>query len=163
MSIRLITMGGTIDKDYFDALSEYQVVDSILSKEIQDIGVPIKLDTLSVCKKDSLEITEDDRTRLCDAIASAAETHFLVSHGTDTLAETARFLESSDALRGRHVVLFGAMRPLRFKDTDALFNAAFALGVLRCSDPGVYVAMSGQVFKPGEVAKNRDAGRFESK
>lgn len=161
MSIKLITMGGTIDKDYFDALSEYQVVDSILSEEIARVGVPLQLKTQSVCKKDSLEITDSDRSALRECIAQSSEERILVSHGTDTLVETARYLAEDAALQGRRIVLFGAMRPLRFKDTDGLFNAAFALGALQACEPGIHVAMSGQLFRPDQVVKNRDAGRFE--
>lgn len=163
MSIRLLTMGGTIDKDYFDALSEYQVVDSILPGEIERLGVPVKVALQSVAKKDSLELTQDDRDALLAAIQASPEQDILVSHGTDTMAETGRFLEDALAGQACRVVLFGAMRPLRFKDTDGLFNAAFALGALNTCEPGVYVAMSAQLFKPSEVKKNRQAGRFESR
>lgn len=161
MTIKLFTMGGTIDKDYFDALSEYQVVESILAEEIERVGVPLALDSESVCKKDSLEITDADRIKLRDCIAGCAQQRILVSHGTDTLVDTARFLASDKAMSDRRIVLFGAMRPLRFKDTDGLFNAAFALGALNTCDSGVYIAMSGQLFTPDQVQKNRDAGRFE--
>jgi len=153
-------MGGTIDKDYFDALSEYQVVDSILVEEISRLGVPLEMDTTSVCKKDSLEVTDEDRAALKQAIENTSAPFVLVSHGTDTMAQTAEYLGE---IAGKTVGLFGAMRPLRFKDTDAIFNAAFALGALVSQPPGVYLAMSGQVFKAGEVVKNRAAGRFEKK
>lgn len=158
MSIALITMGGTIDKDYFDALSEYQVVESTLLSDVANLGLELNFASQSICKKDSLEVTDDDRQALLDAINELTETHILVSHGTDTLADTARFLKDKTE---KTVLLFGAMRPSRFKDTDALFNFAFALGALKQKPPGVYLAMSAEVFDPDEVVKNRDQGRFE--
>lgn len=158
MNIALMTMGGTLDKDYFDALSEYQVVDSIMLDEVLRLGVPVQASVTSICKKDSLELDLNDRERLLEAIEASEASHILVSHGTDTLVETAQFLESRTA---KTVVLFGAMRPARFKDSDAIFNMGFALGVLRTSSPGVYVAMSAQVFRPSEVAKNRQGGVFQ--
>lgn len=160
MKIALFTMGGTIDKDYFDALSEYQVVDSILTEECRRIGIPVEIETVPIARKDSLELDDNDRRALKDAIIAHESAHILVSHGTDTLVETAKYLEG---IPGKTIVLFGAMRPLRFKDSDAIFNVGFAMGVLKASQSGVYVAMSGESFSPDSVTKNRAAGRFEVK
>jgi len=158
MKLALITMGGTIDKDYFDALSEYQVVDSIMLAEVARLGIDFPCDQFAVCSKDSLEIVESDREALLQKIQSIDSSHVLVSHGTDTMVDTARFIQSRTE---KTVVFFGAMRPSRFKDSDAMFNFAFALGALKSLDSGVYVAMSANLFRPDEVTKNRDAGRFE--
>ncbi len=160
VTIKLLTMGGTIDKDYFDSLSEYKVVESVLADEIARIGIAEKFDVEPICYKDSLEITAEDRENLKSAIEACPHKNILVSHGTDTMVETATFLEG---ITGKTIVLFGAMRPLRFKDTDGLFNAAFAIGALKSSKQGVYVAMSCQLFSPDQVVKNRAESRFELK
>jgi L-asparaginase len=156
--IALVTMGGTIDKDYFDALSEYQVVDTLIPSLIQRIGCDIEIDAHEVCRKDSLEVTSEDRDRLRQLITGLDATKVLVTHGTDTMVDTARSLEG---IGGKVIVLTGAMRPARFSDTDALFNVGLAIGALRSLDEGVYVAMSGKVFEPKQVVKNRAKQRFE--
>jgi len=160
VTIKLLTMGGTIDKDYFDALSEYQVVESILPQEVARIGINAEFDVESICRKDSLEVTSDDRAALRAAIEASSYQQILVSHGTDTMVETAASL---NGIADKVIILFGAMRPIRFKDTDGLFNAAFAIGALQASAPGVYIAMSCQLFRPDEVVKNREQARFELK
>lgn len=156
--IALVTMGGTIDKDYFDALSEYQVAETLIPNLIGRIGCDLEIETHEVCRKDSLEVTEDDRMRLKQLVESLSTVKVLVTHGTDTMVDTARFLGN---IPGKVVVFTGAMRPSRFSDTDALFNVGVALGALRSLEEGVFVAMSGQVFEPHNVVKNRDKKRFE--
>lgn len=159
MKIALITTGGTIDKDYFDALSEYQVVETIIPTLLTRIGSTVQCEHFEICRKDSLEIEQADREALKALISSLEYKHVLVTHGTDTMVDTAKFLgEVSD----KTVVFTGAMRPARFTDTDALFNVGVAIGALRSQSSGVYVAMSGQVFSPDQVVKNRAAQRFES-
>lgn len=159
MNIALVTTGGTLDKDYFDALSEYQVVESILLDEAQRLGLALNIVQHEVCRKDSLEVTREDRAKLAQTINAIDATHVLVSHGTDTMVDSAKYVaEHCD----KTVVFFGAMRPARFKDSDAMFNFAFALGALKSLEPGCYLAMSAQIFKPDEVVKNRSAGRFEA-
>jgi L-asparaginase len=156
--IALVTMGGTIDKDYFDALSEYQVAETLMPSLISRIGCDIEIETHEVCRKDSLEVTEADRLRLKQLVESLSANRVLVTHGTDTMVNTARFLGN---IPGKVIVFTGAMRPSRFADTDALFNVGVALGALRTLKEGVFVAMSGQVFDPKDVVKNRDKKRFE--
>lgn len=159
MSIAIVTVGGTIDKDYFDALSEYQIVDSPIEELLKMIRVNFDFDVIPVMKKDSLEMTDDDRMHLYDVISQLPHQHILITHGTDTMTKTAQVLESIDT---KVIMLTGAMRPARFKDTDAIFNIGFALGALRTLGKGVYIAMNGEVFSPHHVKKNRTAQRFES-
>ena len=157
--IALVTMGGTIDKDYFDALSDYKVVESIVPMLLQRIGSGLSLEQVEVCRKDSLELTDLDREELIRTISELDADKVLVTHGTDTMVNSALALGS---VTGKTVVFTGAMRPARFMDTDALFNVGVAIGALQSYDSGVFIAMSGQVFKPDSVKKNRDAQVFES-
>ncbi len=158
MAIAILTAGGTIDKDYFDALSEYQIVESPIDGLLKTFHVNFDYEVIPVMKKDSLDMTEDDRLRLKEVINGLQHHHVLITHGTDTMDQTARALDGID---NKVIVLTGAMKPARFKDTDAIFNIGFALGALRSLKEGVYIAMSGEIFDPWKVKKNRSAQRFE--
>jgi len=157
--IALVTTGGTIDKDYFDALSDYKVVESIIPELLSRIGSGVDVDQYEVCRKDSLELTDVDRAALKSLIAGLDCEKILVTHGTDTMVDSALALGD---IGGKTVVFTGAMRPARFLDSDGLFNVGVALGALQAMDQGVFIAMSGQIFTPDTVKKNRDAQRFES-
>ena len=157
-TIALVTMGGTIDKDYFDALSDYKVVDSIVPLLMKRIGSNVDVSHFEVCRKDSLELNAQDRAALKKCILELPQEKVLVTHGTDTMVDTALALGS---VTGKTIVFTGAMRPARFLDTDALFNVGVALGALQRHDNGTFIAMSGQVFRPELVRKNRAEQRFE--
>ena len=105
-----------------------------------------------------LEIEDADRRVLRDYIAADDATHYIVTHGTDTMPETAEVLSE---LEGKTIVLTGALTPARFRTTDAMFNVGMAVAAVQTLEPGVYIAMSGQVFKAGEVRKSRKENRFE--
>jgi len=159
MRIQFLTTGGTIDKIYFDALSQFEVGDSQLRATLTDALVDFEYDIVALMKKDSLDLTISDRTSIRSHIETDANTHFVVTHGTDTMAETAKALEG---IPGKTVVLTGALTPARFRTTDAVFNIGMAVATVQTAAPGVYIAMSGQVFEAGQVRKNREANRFES-
>lgn len=158
MFIRFITTGGTIDKIYFDALSQFEVGDSQIKQILTEGMVEFDYDIVPLLQKDSLEMTEGDRGKLCDYIANDDGRYFVVTHGTDTMSETASALEG---LTGKTIVLTGALSPARFRTTDAVFNIGMAVAAAQTATPGVYIAMSGQVFHAGEVRKNRAENRFE--
>ena len=158
MHIRFITTGGTIDKVYFDELSQFEVGESVLEHILREALVQFDWDVVPLMKKDSLEIQDSDRRVLRDYIANDDATHYVITHGTDTMPETAEMLQS---LKGRTIVLTGALTPARFRTTDAVFNVGMAVAAVQAVEPGVYIAMSGQVFRAGEVRKNRDENRFE--
>ena len=160
MHIRFITTGGTIDKVYFDELSQFEVGESVLEHILREALVQFDWDVVPLMKKDSLEIEDSDRRVLRDYIANDDATHYVITHGTDTMPETAEILQS---LKGRTIVLTGALTPARFRTTDAVFNVGMAVAAVQSVEPGVYIAMSGQVFRAGEVRKNRDENRFELK
>jgi L-asparaginase len=159
MFIRFITTGGTIDKIYFDELSRFAVGESQLSHILGEALVDFDYGVLPLLAKDSLELTDDDRRLLRDTIAADECQRFVVTHGTDTMTETA---ESLRDLPDKTVVLTGALSPARFRTTDAVFNVGMAVATAQVAVPGVYIAMSGRVFAAGRVRKNRDANRFEA-
>jgi L-asparaginase len=159
MFIRFITTGGTIDKVYFDELSQFEVGESVVEHTLREGLVEFEWDVVPLMKKDSLEIDDADRQLLRDYIADDDATRYVITHGTDTMPETAEFLRDLD---GRTIVLTGALTPSRFRTTDAVFNVGMAVAAVQSLGPGVYIAMSGQVFEAGAVRKNRAENRFEA-
>ncbi len=156
--IRFITTGGTIDKIYFDALSQFEVGESVLNEMLGEALVHIDYEIVPLLQKDSLELTDEDRRQLRAYIENDDALQFVVTHGTDTMPETAEALAGID---DKTVVLTGSLSPARFRTTDAVFNVGMAVAAVQTSRPGVYIAMSGQVFEAGKVRKNREANRFE--
>lgn len=158
MFIRFITTGGTIDKIYFDELSQFEVGESQIQHILTEGLAEFECDVVPLLKKDSLDITDDDRKLLRDFIEQDDAEHYVITHGTDTMPETAELLAD---LQGKTIVLTGALSPARFRTTDAVFNIGMAVATVQVAAPGVYIAMSGQVFAAGNVRKNRAENRFE--
>jgi L-asparaginase len=158
MFIRFITTGGTIDKIYFDALSQFEIGDSPIETILADGLVSFDYDIVSMFRKDSLALTDEDRLELKSFISSDDSDRYVISHGTDTMVETASVLMD---IPDRRIILTGALSPARFKTTDAVFNVGMAVAAAQTVEPGVYIAMSGQVFPAGAVRKNREENRFE--
>ncbi len=159
MEIRFITTGGTIDKIYFDELSRFEVGDSQIKQILTEGLVDFDYDIVHLFQKDSLEITSEDRQILRDYIEKDDARYFVVTHGTDTMPETAEALQGID---GKTIVMTGALSPARFRTTDAVFNIGMAVAAVQNARPGVYIAMSGHIFEAGGVRKNREQNRFES-
>jgi L-asparaginase len=158
MHIRFITTGGTIDKIYFDALSDYEIGESPLQGILAEGLVQFDFDIVPLMKKDSLEMDDGDRARLRAYLEEDDGSLYVITHGTDTMPETA---SSLIGLEGKTIVLTGALTPARFRTTDAVFNVGMAVAAVQVAPPGVYIAMSGQVFEAGAVRKNRARNRFE--
>jgi L-asparaginase len=156
--ILVLTTGGTIDKNYFDALSEYQIVDSGIPALLEEARVAVPVRVVELMRKDSLELTDADRTLIASAARVAPETRIVITHGTDTMAETAKVLAAE--VPGKTICLTGALSPARFAETDAPFNLGMALATVQIAAPGLYIAMSGQVFDGLKVRKDRAAGKF---
>jgi L-asparaginase len=116
-------------------------------------------DVVPLLQKDSLDMTAADRSKLRSYVASDDSQRYVITHGTDTMVDTA---EALTGLAGKTIVLTGALSPARFRSTDAVFNVGMAVAAVQTAAPGVYIAMSGQVFAAGEVRKNRDENRFEA-
>lgn len=161
MRITFVQTGGTIDKDYPRATGGYAFeLGSPAAERLLDRWTPsFEFEVCQVCRKDSSEITDDDRRALAALVSDADSDGFVVTHGTDTLLETARFL--AQRVLDRRVVLTGAMRPERFSDSDAALNFGCAVGALQVVGPGVYVAMHGVVGRHDQVRRNPSTHRFE--
>ncbi len=155
--IDIFTTGGTIDKVYFDALSEYQIGATALPDILSENNVFVAHRVTQLMRKDSLELTDADRAVIHDAVAASDADKILVTHGTDTMVQTARVLSD---ITGKTIVLTGAMQPATLRNSDAEFNVGFALAATQTLPPGVYIAMNGEVFDPAKVHKDRSAHRF---
>ncbi len=158
MFIRFITTGGTIDKIYFDATSQYEVGESNVEHILGDGLVNFDYDVVPMFQKDSLEFTDENRQAMKEFIESDDASLYVITHGTDTMVETAAKLSS---ISRKTIILTGSLSPARFKTTDAIFNIGMAVAAVQSVEPGVYLVMNGQVFAEGEVIKNRAANRFE--
>lgn len=154
----VVTTGGTIDKVYFDDKSDYQVGEPQIARILEELGVAFRFTVIPLLRKDSLHITDSDRELLRATIAAQPMRHVLVTHGTDTMVETAKVLAG---IPDRTIVLTGALNPARFRGSDAEFNIGTAVGAVQSLPPGVYIAMNGRVWDPHKVRKNVAANRFE--
>lgn len=157
-AILVITTGGTIDKAYFDALSEYQIVDSSIPELLKEARVALPFRVIELMCKDSLELTDADRALIAATVREAGEDRGVIAHGTDTMTETAKVLAVE--VPGKTIVLTGALTPARFAETDAPFNLGMAFAAAQTCAPGVWIAMSGEVFDGLKVTKDREAGKF---
>ncbi|AXB77409.1 asparaginase domain-containing protein [Novosphingobium sp. P6W] len=156
-AILVVTTGGTIDKQYFDALSEYQIVESVIGELLETARVAHPFRIVELLRKDSLELTDEDRALIAATVADAPETLVVITHGTDTMTQTAAALAH---LEGKTVVLCGALAPARFAQSDAAFNLGMAFATCQAAQPGVWITMSGSVFDGLKVRKDREAGKF---
>lgn len=158
LHIQIFSCGGTIDKVYFDAKSEYEVGAPQIDAIFREAGVTFEYSVESLMRKDSLDMVDSDRSLIRQKIESSKRRLFLVTHGTDTMPETAQALAR---IPDKVVVLTGSMTPARFRASDAEFNIGCAVGALCSQSAGVYIAMNGRVFDGQNVRKNRELGQFE--
>jgi L-asparaginase len=159
MSIRIFVTGGTFDKEYNEITGHLYFKDTHLT-EMLKLGrsrLDVKVRTLMMI--DSLEMTTNDRHIIAEQCIIADEDKILITHGTDTMAETARLLASKGI--GKTIVLTGAMIPYKFGSSDGLFNLGSALAFVQTLSSGVYVAMNGCIFNWDNVRKNKETGEFE--
>ena len=157
--LTIVTTGGTIDKVYFDDKSDYQIGSPQIADILKQLGVAFQFEVIPILRKDSLHVTDEDRALMRSTIEAQPHRHVLVTHGTDTMVETARVLAG---IAGKVIVLTGALNPARFQGSDAVFNVGCAVGAVQTLKDGVYIAMNGRVWDPARVRKNRDANRFEA-
>ncbi|MGB8636047.1 MAG: asparaginase domain-containing protein [Rhodanobacteraceae bacterium] len=156
--LAIVTTGGTIDKTYFDAKSDYQIGAPQIGEILTRLEVAFRFNVIPILRKDSLEITDDDRELIRSTIAAQPQRHVLVTHGTDTMVATARVLAG---IPDKVIVLTGALNPARFQGSDAVFNIGCAVGAVQSAAEGVWIAMNGRIWDPASVRKNREANRFE--
>ena len=160
MPIRILVTGGTFDKEY-DELTGRLFFKKTHIHEMLRLGrcrVPVSVET--VLMVDSLDMTEADRAQIVEACRRAPETRIVITHGTDTMVETAAVLARDGS--AKTIVLTGAMVPWAFGSSDGLFNLGSALSFVQALPPGVYVAMNGRCFDWHDVRKDRESGTFQT-
>jgi len=155
----VITTGGTIVKVYFDDKSDYQVGDPQIGRILEELGVAFRFRVIPIIRKDSLHISDEDRELIRATIAAQSARYVLITHGTDTMVDTAKVLAD---ISDKTIVLTGALNPAGFRGSDAEFNIGTAVGAVQSLPAGVYVAMNGRVWNPAKVRKNVAANRFEA-
>ena len=156
--ILILTTGGTIDKVYFDQKSDYEVGHTIIGDLLEKAQVTLPYRIVELLHKDSLELTDEDRALIHQAVTGEPNDRIVITHGTDTMTDTAATLAD---VTGKTIVMTGSLTPARFADTDAMFNVGMAVAAVQSLDHGVYIVMNGTVFKAAAVHKNRARNRFE--
>jgi len=158
-AIRILVTGGTFDKEYNELTGELFFQNTHVPDMLRLGRCRLQVQVETLMMIDSLQMTGEDRQRILDRCAAAEERRIVITHGTDTVAETAAVLGRN--LAGKTVVLTGAMVPYKFGSSDGMFNLGTALGFVQTLPEGVYVAMNGQYFLWDSVRKNRELGIFE--
>ena len=159
MQLEIFTTGGTIDKVYFDAKSKFEVGEPQILEVLREANLSVDYQVTPLMRKDSLELTDQDRELVRKAVEASEATRIVITHGTDTMTDTARVLSE---ITGKTIVLTGAMQPARFRFTDAVFNIASAMMAAQTLAEGVYITMNGQIFDPAITRKNVEMNRFEA-
>ena len=159
MKIKIYTVGGTIDKVYFDRKNTYEVGEPKIGEILKEANVNLEYEISSILSKDSLDMTDEDRRLIFDEIVTDEHRHIVLTHGTDTMIQTAKKLK---AIPDKVIVLTGAMEPARFKYSDAAFNIGCAVAAVQVLTPGVYIAMNGRIFDPDRIKKNLEQNWFEA-
>ena len=159
-AIRLFVTGGTFDKEYDEIRGKLFFKDTHVSEMLALARSKLHVAVRTLMMVDSLEIGDADRRTIVDHCRSAKEDRIVITHGTDTMEDTARVLGKA-ALADKTIVLTGAMIPFKFGSSDGLFNLGSALAFVQSLPPGVYVAMNGLYFSWDRVHKNKATGRFE--
>jgi L-asparaginase len=158
MQIEIFTTGGTIDKVYFDAKSTFEVGEPQILEVLREANLSIEYRVTPLMRKDSLAMDDADRACIRQAAQDSSARHIVITHGTDTMTDTARALAG---LPGKTIVLTGAMQPARFRHTDAVFNIASAMMAAQLLPEGVFISMNGRIFDPARTRKNVQLNRFE--
>jgi L-asparaginase len=157
--IRVLITGGTFDKEYDEINGRLFFKDSHLPEMLTLGRAKLNLELRTLMMIDSLDMTDADRALIAEQCRATPGQHIVITHGTDTMAETARFI--ADRIQGKTIVLTGAMVPYKFGSSDGLFNLGSALAFVQTLPPGVYVAMNGRCFPAASVIKNKKTGIFE--
>jgi L-asparaginase len=159
MPILIIVTGGTFDKEYNELTGELFFKETHLPEMLRLGRNLVETKIVELEMIDSLYMTDEYRSKLADFCSSSQEDHIIVTHGTDTITETALYLDK--IIHGKTIVLTGAMIPYKFGSSDGLFNLGSAMAFVQTLPSGVYVAMNGSCFPAGRVRKNKATGLFE--
>lgn len=157
LKIKIFSVGGTIDKVYFDAKSSYEVGPPNILKMLSELSLNIEYSVSSLLKKDSLEMDDADRQLILEKVVDTEEDRIIITHGTDTMVVTAKVLSK---IRHKTIVITGALEPALFKTSDAMFNIGCAVAAVQTLAPNVYIAMNGQIFTYDNVVKDVANNRF---
>ncbi|BCN93390.1 asparaginase [Thiomicrorhabdus immobilis] len=161
-SIQLLITGGTLDKDYQTTSGELIFKQTHLNELLREANTTLTIEPQVLMLKDSLEMTDNDREIIYLACLNTKNNQIVITHGTDTMRETAVYLSKHAGLTEKTIVLTGAMRPFKLGHSDASFNVAAALMAVQLAPNGVYITMNGQLFHADKVHKNRQLGQFEA-
>jgi len=159
--IKVFTVGGTIDKVYFDQKSAYKVGESVINEILHEANLDCKYSVEAILHKDSLDMSDADRQLVAARIQTENYRHLIITHGTDTMIKTARAVQ--ETVKDKVIVFTGSMQPARFKESDAIFNVGAAFIAVQLLSKGVYIAMNGRIFDPRNSQKNVSLNRFESR
>ena len=157
--LEILTTGGTIDKVYFDKKSNYEVGDPFVEELLHKMNVNISFKVKSLMRIDSLDMTDIHREVILKYIINSNANNFLITHGTDSIVETAIYLKK---ITDKTIVLTGSLKPAIFIDNDAIFNVGSALTSAQILKNGVYIVINGKVFNPDNVRKNLEKNIFET-
>lgn len=160
MKITFIQAGGSIDKDYPKRIRTYsfEIGEPASKRILSHANVNFDYKIVSACKKDSMDMNDDDRKKVCNACLKAGE-KVIITHGTDTMVQTANALSG---ITGKTIILTGASSPSKFVDSDADFNLGMSVGAVQTLPCGVYIAMNGRIYEWDKV-KKLDSGHFVDK
>jgi len=161
LPIGLLITGGTLDKDYNTLTGHLEFSQTHLPKLLQKANITLPILSEVLMLKDSLEMTHEDRQLILNACLESSCQRLVITHGTDTMAETADCLLNSPLAQSKTIVLTGAMRPFQLGESDASFNVGSALMAAQLASEGIFIAMNGELFPANLTEKNRSQGLFE--
>ena len=159
MPIRILITGGTFDKEYNELNGYLYFKDTHLPEMLRTARTNLQINYRNLMMMDSLEMTDADREVIAHNCRVVEEKKIIITHGTDTMADTAKYL--AERIKNKTIVLTGAMIPIVFGSSDGLFNLGAALAFVQALPHGVYIAMNGKLFNWDNVRKNREKGIFE--
>jgi L-asparaginase len=159
MKIKILATGGTFDKIYYDDKSDFHIGEPMAAPLLEEANVSFEFEVESILKKDSLDLTDEDRQAIRQKVLDDPNQLIVITHGTDSMVKTAMCLLG---IKDKTIVVTGAMQPARMRYTDSAYNIGVATAAVQLLGPGVYVAMNGQVFDPRSTKKNVELSRFES-
>ena len=162
MKITFIQTGGTIDKDYPKTTKGYafEISDPAVKRILEKLNPDFEYDIISALKKDSLDITEEDRKKILEACKKTKSDKIIITHGTDTMLETAKVLSE---IKDKIIIITGSMRPERFSNSDAPINIGMAIGAVNVLNNGIYIAMHGRILRWDKCKRDMKTGQFIEK
>lgn len=159
MKILFIQTGGTIDKDYPRQTKGYafEITEPAVKQILNKINPAFEFEVITLLQKDSLDLTVKDKKKIFEECEKTETDKIIITHGTDTMIETAKFLSE---IKNKTIVLTGAFKPEKFTNSDADFNVGTAIGAINVLEYGVYIAMNGRIFKYNLVVRDKETGKF---